>query len=61
MSTAQLARELDCDRSELLELRHRLQESAYGDRPRVPLDDRVLEADEMYQNAWEKRCAASRP
>jgi transposase-like protein len=61
VSTAQLARELDRDRSQLLELRHRLQESAYGARPREPLDDSVLEADEMYQNAGEKRCPAPRP
>ncbi len=59
--TAQLARELDRDRSQLLELRHRLQESAYADRPRMPLDDPVLEADEMYQNAGEKRRAPPRP
>ncbi len=61
VSTAQLARELDRDRSQLLELRHRMQESAYAGRPREPLDDPVLEADEMYQNAGEKRGAAPRP
>jgi transposase-like protein len=59
--TAQLARELDCDRSELLELRHRLQDLAYRNRDRMPLDDSVLEADETYQNAGEKRRAAHRP
>jgi transposase-like protein len=59
--TAQLARELDCDRSELLELRHRLQDAAYQNRDQLPLDDKVLEADELYQNAGEKRRAASRP
>ena len=53
--TAQLARELDCDRSELLELRHRLQDAAFRNRDRMPLDDQVLEADEAYQNAGEKR------
>ena len=58
--TAQLARELDCDRSELLVLRHRLQDLAFRKRDRMPLDDEVLEADEAYQNAGEKRCAASR-
>jgi transposase-like protein len=58
--TAQLARELECDRSELLELRHRLQDAAYRNRDRMPLDDEVLEADEAYQNAGEKRCAAHR-
>ena len=59
--TAQLARELDCDRSELLELRHRLQDAACRNRDRMPLDDEVLEADEAYQNAGEKGRAAPRP
>jgi transposase-like protein len=58
--TAQLARELDCDRSELLALRHRLQDLAHRDRDRMPLDDRVLEADEAYQNAGGKRATAHR-
>ena len=52
--TAQLARELDCDRSELLNLRHRLQDAAHRGRDRLPLEDRVVEADEAYQNAGEK-------
>jgi transposase-like protein len=59
--TAQLARELGCDRSELLNLRHRLQDMAFRNRDRMPLDDKVLEADEAYQNAGEKRRAAPRP
>ena len=59
--TARLARELGCDRKQLLELRHRLQEAAFAGRPRMPLDDPVVEADEMYQNAGEKRRAAPRP
>jgi len=53
--TAQMARELGCDRSELLKLRHRLQGLAFSNRDRMPLDDEVLEADEAYQNAGEKR------
>jgi transposase-like protein len=59
--TAQLARELECDRSELLNLRHRLQDLAWRNRDRMPLDDQVLEADEAYQNAGEKRRPAHRP
>lgn len=59
--TAQLARELDCDRSELLNLRHRLQDLAFRNRDLMPLDDQVLEADEAYQNAGEKRHPAHRP
>jgi transposase-like protein len=61
VSTARLARELECDRSELLNLRHRLQDLAFRNRDRMPLDDQVLEADEAYQNAGEKRRPASRP
>jgi transposase-like protein len=59
--TAHLARELDRDRSELLNLRHRLQAAAFRGRDRLPLEDRVVEADELYQNAGEKRHPASRP
>jgi transposase-like protein len=59
--TAQLARELGCDRKELLALRHRLQERARIGLNRNPLDDEVVEADEMYQNAGEKRDPARRP
>lgn len=58
--TAQLARELECDRSELHKLRHRLQDFAHRNRDRMPLDDEVLEADEAYQNAGEKRRPAQR-
>jgi transposase-like protein len=59
--TARLARELGCDRKELLTLRHRLQHAAWRCRGRSRLDDPAAEADEMYQNAGEKRRAASRP
>ena len=59
--TAQMARELGCDRKHLLELRHRLQEHARRWLDRNPLDDAVVEADEMYQNAGEKRHSAPRP
>jgi transposase-like protein len=59
--TAQLARELECDRSELLNFRHRLQGAASLGRDRGPLEDATTEADEAYQNAGEKRRAARRP
>jgi transposase-like protein len=58
--TAQMARELGCDRKHLLELRHRLQEHARLGMDRNPLGDAVVEADEMYQNAGEKRHPAQR-
>jgi transposase-like protein len=59
--TAQMARELGCDRKELLTLRHRLQERARIGLDRNPLDDPVVGAEEMYQNAGEKRHPARRP
>jgi transposase-like protein len=59
--TAQLARELGCDRRELLDFRHRLQHLAWLLRDDGRLPDPVVEADEMYQNAGEKRRAAPRP
>jgi transposase-like protein len=60
-STARLARELGCDRRELLDFRHRLQHAAWLFRDQGRLEDPVVEADEMYQNAGEKRGAAHRP
>ncbi len=59
--TARLARELGCDRMWLLRLRHRLQASALTWLDRNPLGDARVEADEMYQNAGEKRRPAPRP
>ena len=52
--TAQLARELGCDRKHLLELRHLMQDDAARWLDRNPLGDEVVEGDEMYQNAGEK-------
>jgi len=60
VSTAQLARELGCSRPELLEFRHRLQELGFANLDRTPLADAAIEADEMFQNAGEKRSPASR-
>ena len=59
--TAQMARELGCDRKHLLQLRHRLQDNAALRLDRNPLGDAVVEADEMYQDAGEKRHPARRP
>jgi transposase-like protein len=59
--TAQLARELECDRAELLKWRHRLQDMAFRAADRAALSDPVVEADELYQNAGEKRDSAPRP
>ena len=55
-STAQLAREVKGNRPRLLELRHRLQDHATLALPPDRLmAEAVVEADEMYQNAGEKR------
>jgi transposase-like protein len=60
--TARLARELGCDRKHLLQLRHRLQGAAERlAGQQLPLPDAEAEADEMYQNAGEKRRPAPRP
>ena len=58
--TAQMARELGCDRKHLLQLRHRLQDNARMRLDRNPLGDAVVEADEAYINAGEKRDPAPR-
>lgn len=60
-STSQLARELSRDRGGLLNLRHRLQASACLGAASSALPDAVVECDEMYQNAGEKRRKARRP
>jgi transposase-like protein len=63
-STAGMSRELKCSRAHLLALRHRLQANAADWLARfdsAPLPDGVVEADEMYQNAGEKRREARRP
>jgi transposase-like protein len=59
--TAKLARELGCDRTALLKLRHQIQGWAQAALPNGGLSDPVTEADEMFQNAGEKRDSAQRP
>lgn len=60
--TAQLARELDCDRKHLLTLRHKLQALAESAAASTgPVAGREAEADEMFQNAGEKRRPAPGP
>jgi transposase-like protein len=58
--TARLARELGVSRPHLLGIRHRLQAGALARRDAAPLEDREVEADELYQNAGEKRRPARR-
>ena len=58
--TAKLAREVGVSRQHLLRLRHAIQARALAAADRSPLPDDQAEADEMYQNAGEKRGAARR-
>jgi hypothetical protein len=58
--TARLARELGCSRWHLLQLRHGLQHHAWKRLPRRRLPDAAVEADELFQNAGEKRHPAPR-
>jgi hypothetical protein len=58
--TAQLAREVACSRWHLLQLRHHWQHRAWVRLPRRPLPDTAVEADELFQNAGEKRHPAPR-
>jgi transposase-like protein len=58
-STARLARELGCDRMKLPALRHKLQANAVAGLDPAPLPDAIVEADECYVNAGEKRHPSS--
>jgi transposase-like protein len=59
-TTARLAREISVDRKWLLGWRHKLQNLAFQGKPKDALLDTVVESDEMYQNAGEKRRASRR-
>ena|SRR5918993_2885387 len=60
-STARLARELGIGRVRVGEIRQRIQRHLLESRANDRLPDDVLEADEVYQNAGEKKRTASRP
>lgn len=60
-STARLARELMIDRARIHEIRKRVQSNLSQSLPTAVLNEQVFEADELYQNAGEKRRATSRP
>jgi transposase-like protein len=60
-TTARLARELGLSRKQMHTLRGRVQNNLYETLPTHVLDEPVLEADELYQNAGEKRAAPSGP
>jgi len=54
-SAASLARELGMSRTTITELRHLIQQNAAHLQTEVALNDQVVEADELFQNAGEKR------
>jgi transposase-like protein len=58
--TARLARELGLSRRQMHTLRQRVQSNVYETLPTTPMNDRVVEADELYQNAGEKGKQAPR-
>jgi transposase-like protein len=61
-ATARLARELGISRKQMTTIRHRLQQSVETNLPDgVMADSGEFEADELYQNAGEKRSAPPRP
>lgn len=59
--TARLARELGLGRVRVHELRQQIQRNLLRTRPVEALPDDVLEADELYQNAGEKKHSTSGP
>jgi transposase-like protein len=59
--TACLARALGLSRKQLPTMRHRLQANVNDTAPTGVMTGPALEADELYQNAGEKKHAASRP
>lgn len=54
-SAATIARELGMSRTTVTELRRLLQTNATQTQPTTALADQVVEADEMFQNAGEKK------
>jgi transposase-like protein len=59
-TTARLARELGLCRRQLHTIRQRVQGHLYAALPTSLMTDAVVEADELYQNAGEKRGQTSR-
>lgn len=60
-SSRTLAAELAIGYQTVLTLRHEIQAQAERLQPETPLPDQEVEADEMFQNAGEKRRTASQP
>ena len=60
-STARLSRELEIGRKRVGELRQQIQTNLYDTLPGEVMTGTAFEADELYQNAGEKKYAPSRP
>ncbi len=60
-SSARLSRELGIGRKRVMELRRAIQNNLYETLPTAVMDGQTFEADEVYQNAGEKRPAAPEP
>jgi transposase-like protein len=60
-STARLARELKLSRKQMHTLRQRVQANLNETAPSELMEGTTFEADELYQNAGEKKYAPSRP
>ncbi len=60
-SAATLARELGRSKTTITPLRHLIQANAAPLQTDTPLNDQVVEADELFQNAGEKRRRPLRP
>jgi transposase-like protein len=58
-STARLARELPMERKHLTDLRQRIQANLFDTLPADVMEGIHFEADELYQNAGEKKYTAS--
>ena len=57
-SSSRLSRELGIGRKRVMQLRQRIQNNLYETLPTAVIDGQTFEADELYQNAGEKRHAA---
>ena len=60
-SSARLSRELGLGRKRVMQLRHAVQNNLYETLPVQTMMGQDFEADELYQNAGEKRKTASQP
>jgi transposase-like protein len=60
-SSARLSRELGIGRKRVMQLRRRIQNNLYETLPTTLMSGQTFEADELYQNAGEKRQTPSRP